>query len=43
LGYRPTGIVDAFSYSWFDDQGTRHDEVESSGLLVKRLPGDPAR
>ncbi|HEV2886422.1 MAG TPA: GNAT family N-acetyltransferase [Jatrophihabitans sp.] len=37
LGYRSTGVLDTFSYSWFDDQGGRHDEVEPSELLVKRL------
>jgi GNAT superfamily N-acetyltransferase len=37
LGYQSTGVLDTFSYSWFDDQGGRHDEVESSELLVKRL------
>jgi ribosomal protein S18 acetylase RimI-like enzyme len=37
LGFRPTGIVDVCSYSWADDQGNRHHEVESSELLVKPL------
>jgi GNAT superfamily N-acetyltransferase len=37
LGYQPTGVVDACSYRWRDDQGTWHDEIESSELLIKRL------
>lgn len=37
LRYQPTGVVDACSYRWYDDQGSGHDEVESSELLVKRL------
>jgi len=37
LGYVPTSVLDACSYSWFDDQGSRHDEVETSELLLKRL------
>ncbi|HEX8096066.1 GNAT family N-acetyltransferase [Jatrophihabitans sp.] len=37
LGYRPTGVLDVCSYSWFDEQGSRHEEVESSELLLKRL------
>lgn len=37
LGYRPTGVVDVFSYSWHDEGGVRHDEVESAELLLKRL------
>jgi GNAT superfamily N-acetyltransferase len=37
LGYQPTGIVDVCCYRWCDDQGSWHDEVESSELLVTRL------
>jgi GNAT superfamily N-acetyltransferase len=37
LGYQPTGVVDVCSYRWRDDQGSWHDETESSELLVKRL------
>lgn len=37
LGYRPTAVLDACAYSWFDGDGQRHDEVESAELLVKDL------
>ncbi|HEX8304311.1 MAG TPA: GNAT family N-acetyltransferase [Jatrophihabitans sp.] len=37
LGYQPTGVVDVCSYRWRDDQGSWHDETESSELLVKEL------
>jgi GNAT superfamily N-acetyltransferase len=37
LGYQPTGIIDACSYRWRDDQGGWHDETESAELLVKQL------
>jgi GNAT superfamily N-acetyltransferase len=37
LGYQPTGVLDACSYSWFDAEGHRHDEVETAQLLVKDL------
>jgi GNAT superfamily N-acetyltransferase len=40
LGYQPTGVVDACSYRWRDDQGTQHDETESSELLIKELSID---
>jgi GNAT superfamily N-acetyltransferase len=37
LGYRPTGVLDDCSYSWHDEDGARHDELETSQLLVKNL------
>lgn len=37
LGYRRSGVIDVCSYTWTDDQGGTHDEMESSELLVKRL------
>jgi GNAT superfamily N-acetyltransferase len=37
LGYQPTGVIDACSYQWRDDQGSWHDETESAELLVKEL------
>ncbi len=40
LGYRPTAVLDGCSYSWFDAEGHRHDEVESAQLLVKDLSVD---
>jgi GNAT superfamily N-acetyltransferase len=40
LGYRPTAVLDDCSYSWFDAEGHRHDEVETAQLLVKDLSVD---
>lgn len=37
LGYQPTGVIDACSYRWRDDQGSWHDETESAELHVKEL------
>ncbi|MDQ1739578.1 MAG: hypothetical protein QOE53_1230 [Pseudonocardiales bacterium] len=37
LGYQPTGILDACSYRWRDDQGGWHDETETAELLVKEI------
>ena len=37
LGYQPTGVIDAITYSWLDDQGTSHTGNETSELLVKQL------
>jgi GNAT superfamily N-acetyltransferase len=37
LGFQPTGVIDAITYSWLDDQGARHTETETSEILVKQL------
>jgi ribosomal protein S18 acetylase RimI-like enzyme len=37
LGYKATGVFDTFSYSWIDEDGVCHPEIETSELLVKRL------
>ncbi len=37
LGYRPTGVRDLTAYTWIDEDGVAHDEIEDDELLVKCL------
>ena len=37
LGYLPTGVTDVCEYTWFDEGGRGHAEVETSELFVRPL------
>lgn len=37
LGYHHTDIIDTLGYTWFDEEGVGHREVEQTQLLAKLL------